>query len=69
MQVEYSATLKVKVVHEVDDLTDIKDASQFAQDLREMICDEAVYCGAVATVDVEECGFNCDAIRQSKLKP
>ena len=68
MQVEYFATLKVKVRHEIEDLTNLKDAVQFGQDLREMICDEAVMCGAVATVDVEECGFNCDAIRQGKLK-
>lgn len=54
MKATYEATIKVKVVHEIDTLENIKDNNEFAQSIVEMICDEATTCGAVAICDVLE---------------
>ena len=52
MQVKYEVNLKVTVVHEVSEMTNLKTNSEFAQDLCAMICDEATVAGGCASVDI-----------------
>lgn len=54
MKATYEATIKVKVIHDIGELTDLKSDREFSNDLVQMICDEAVQCGAVATYEIIE---------------
>lgn len=52
MQVVYEVNLKVVVSHEIDTIENLKDNNEFAEDLRQMICDESAFSGGVAIVDI-----------------
>lgn len=54
----YEATIKFKVVHEIDTVENLKDYNEFAQDIGEMVCDEATMVGAVASYDIIEMKLN-----------
>lgn len=54
MKAVYECTLKVKIVHDVEDLKNIKDNKEFAEDLAQMICDEATVTNGVGVVEVVE---------------
>ena len=52
MIAKYEMTLKVAVIHEVDEITEIKSDREFAESIATMICDEAVQVNAVAQCDI-----------------
>lgn len=55
MKAIYEITLKVKVFAPVDEITkDIKSNTELANDMGQMICDEATQTGAVANYEVLE---------------
>ena len=54
MKATYETTIKIKVIHEIDSIEDLKDNNEFAHCIGAMVCDEATSCGAVATYDVLE---------------
>ena len=54
MKVKYEMTLKVTVSHDIEGLKNLKDNREYAEDLAQMICDEATVTGGVAVVDVIE---------------
>lgn len=54
MKAEFEITLKIKIIHTVDNLRDIyemKSATEMEQDLIGMICDEATTAGGIAVVE------------------
>ena len=52
MKAVYDVIMKVKVSHEIDTIEDIKSDREFADDMAQMICDEAVTCNAVAEYEI-----------------
>lgn len=54
MKVMYEVTAKFVIVHEIDNIENLKDNNEFANDLAHMVCDEASTCGAVATYEIIE---------------
>ena len=58
MKVMYEVTAKFVVIHEIDNIENLKDNNEFANDLSHMVCDEASTCGAVATYEIIESKIN-----------
>lgn len=59
MKAKYTAIIKVEVTHDnLEHLKDIKSDREFATDLCNMICDEAVNAGAVATYKIYDSEVN-----------
>ena len=54
MKVKYETTLKVTVIHDIDTIENLKDNNEFANDLAQMICDEATTAGSVACYEIIE---------------
>ena len=55
----YKALLEITVIHSVDDLTDIKSDREFAEDIGQMIVDEATQVNAVAAYDIKYSQLDC----------
>lgn len=52
MKANYEITLKLNIMHDIDKLTNLKDAHELANDIVHMICDEATMCNGVATYEI-----------------
>ena len=52
MKAKYEVTIKVSVVHDIDAIENLKDNNEFANDLVQMICDEASQAGGVACYEI-----------------
>ena len=60
MIAEYDIILHIRVAHEIDDLETgghLKSDREMADSIGQMICDEAVTSGGVATYDILDSSF------------
>lgn len=64
MKAEYNITLRLKIVHEIDDwcFDPLKDGREMADSIGQMICDEAVSCGGIGAYDILKATMKLDGI-------
>ena len=54
MKVKYDVTLKITLIHDVDSVEGLKTNSEIANDIGQLICDEATVSNGVACYEVIE---------------
>ena len=52
MKVVHEFTIKCSIFHDLENLEGIKGAREFAENVGQMICDEATYSDGIATYDI-----------------
>ena len=52
MKAKYKFNINVEINYDIDSLEDLKDNNEMAQDLMELICDNVIIAGGVASCDV-----------------
>ena len=72
-QVKYKMVIEFEIVHELDELTELKSDREYAEDVAKMVCDESTNVNAVVTYDILESGFYMakgkkENLRQCKIK-
>lgn len=58
MKLVYEMTLSLRFVQEVEELKNIKSDREYAENVAQMICDEAVFTDTVVTYDVLNSALN-----------
>ncbi len=52
MKVIYEIMLKVTAVHEIDTLNELKDNSEYGEDIARVVCDEIATAGGVGSYEI-----------------